>query len=112
MTENLLALAKGTELNHYIIDDVLGQGGFGIVYRAHHKHLDEAVVVKEFLPSDMAGRLGTTVQPHSSQPQEMFNDSMARFINEGRVLAKLKHPNVVRCRDLFEANGTAYLVID
>ena len=109
--QHLLALPQGFQLNQYTIDSVLGQGGFGIVYKAHHQHLGE-VVIKEFLPADMAGRDGDTVTPHSSQSKAMFDDSMQRFLNEGRVLVKLKHPNIVRCRDLFEANGTAYLVMD
>ncbi|CAI8154027.1 MAG: Serine/threonine-protein kinase C [Pseudidiomarina mangrovi] len=107
-----IALPVGTEINHYRIADVLGQGGFGVVYKAHHTHLDEQVVIKEFLPVELAGRHGNTVSPHSNSKQDLYSDCLRRFMEEGRTLVKLRHPNVVRCRDLFTANGTAYLVMD
>lgn len=107
-----IALPIGTEINHYRIADVLGQGGFGVVYKAHHTHLDEQVVIKEFLPVELAGRHGSTVAPHSNSKQDLYSDCLRRFMEEGRTLVKLRHPNVVRCRDLFTANGTAYLVMD
>ncbi len=112
MIENLNALQTGSTLNHYIIEAVLGSGGFGIVYKAHHTHLDEQVVIKEFLPVELAGRHGNTVQPHGTSKQELYSECLRRFMVEGKTLIKLRHPNVVRCRDLFTANGTAYLVMD
>ena len=112
MNDNLNALPLGTELNHYVIEAVLGSGGFGIVYKAHHAHLDEQVVIKEFLPVELAGRHGNTVAPHGTSKQEVYSECLRRFMEEGRTLVKLRHPNVVRCRDLFTANGTAYLVMD
>ena len=112
MNDNLNALPIGTELNHYVIEAVLGSGGFGIVYKAHHAHLDEQVVIKEFLPVELAGRHGNTVAPHGTSKQEVYSECLRRFMEEGRTLVKLRHPNVVRCRDLFTANGTAYLVMD
>jgi len=96
-----IALPIGTEINHYRIADVLGQGGFGVVYKAHHTHLDEQVVIKEFLPVELAGRHGQTVAPHSNSKQDLYSDCLRRFMEEGRTLVKLRHPNVVRCRDLF-----------
>ena len=112
MNDNLNALPLGSELNHYVIEAVLGSGGFGIVYKAHHAHLDEQVVIKEFLPVELAGRHGNTVAPHGTSKQEVYSECLRRFMEEGRTLVKLRHPNVVRCRDLFTANGTAYLVMD
>ncbi|MDO6695382.1 serine/threonine-protein kinase [Aliiglaciecola sp. 3_MG-2023] len=110
--ENILALPSGTEINHYVIESVLGQGGFGVVYKAHHAHLDEEVVIKEFLPVELASRQGETVTPHGTSKQDVYGDCLRRFMEEGRTLVKLRHPNVVRCRDLFTSNGTAYLVMD
>ncbi|GAA6185335.1 DnaJ C-terminal domain-containing protein [Aliiglaciecola sp. NS0011-25] len=112
MDENILALPQGTPLNHYVIESVLGQGGFGVVYKAHHAHLNEEVVIKEFLPVELASRQGTTVVPHGTSKQDVYSDCLRRFMEEGRTLVKLRHQNVVRCRDLFTANGTAYLVMD
>ncbi|MDO6711887.1 protein kinase [Aliiglaciecola sp. 2_MG-2023] len=110
--ENILALPIGTEINHYVIESVLGQGGFGVVYKAHHAHLNEQVVIKEFLPVELASRQGETVTPHGTSKQDVYGDCLRRFMEEGRTLVKLRHPNVVRCRDLFTSNGTAYLVMD
>lgn len=107
-----LQLPTGTQLRHYVIESVMGQGGFGVVYKARHAHLDEQVVIKEFLPSELAGRSGATVRPHSQSRQPLFEEGMRRFLDEGRTLVKLRHPNVVRCRDLFTDNGTAYLIMD
>ena len=112
MTDHTFALAVGTELNHYVIESVLGQGGFGVVYKAHHALLHETVVIKEFLPVELAGRQGHSVVPHGQSKQALYDDCLQRFLAEGRTLVKLRHPNVVRCRDLFNANGTAYLVMD
>lgn len=107
-----LQLPTGTQLRHYVIESVMGQGGFGVVYKARHAHLNEQVVIKEFLPSELAGRSGATVRPHSQSRQPLFEEGMRRFLDEGRTLVKLRHPNVVRCRDLFTDNGTAYLIMD
>ncbi|WP_333609409.1 serine/threonine-protein kinase [Arsukibacterium sp.] len=112
MSDNLNALQTGSTLNHYIIEAVLGSGGFGIVYKAHHAHLEEQVVIKEFLPQQLAQRHGNTVTPSATANQDIYHSSLQRFMTEGRTLVKLRHPNVVRCRDLFTANGTAYLVMD
>jgi formylglycine-generating enzyme required for sulfatase activity len=110
--EHVLALPVGFELNHYSLETVLGQGGFGVVYKAHHLLLDELVVVKEFLPNELATRQGHSVVPQGTSKQVVYQDCLQRFLTEGRTLVKLRHPNVVRCRDLFTANGTAYLVMD
>lgn len=111
-TENILALPEGYELNHYVLESVIGQGGFGVVYKAHHAHLEESVVIKEFLPNELATRHGFTVLPHGQSKQQTYTDCLQRFLTEGKTLVKLRHPNVVRCRDLFTSNGTAYLVMD
>ncbi|WP_127348077.1 protein kinase domain-containing protein [Pseudidiomarina mangrovi] len=111
-TDHAFALTPGTELNHYVIESVLGQGGFGVVYKAHHALLHETVVIKEFLPVELAGRHGVSVVPHGQSKQALYDDCLQRFLAEGRTLVRLRHPNVVRCRDLFNANGTAYLVMD
>lgn len=111
-TDHTFALTPGTELNHYVIESVLGQGGFGVVYKAHHALLHETVVIKEFLPVELAGRQGVSVVPHGQSKQALYDDCLQRFLAEGRTLVRLRHPNVVRCRDLFNANGTAYLVMD
>ena len=114
MTENNHALPIGYELKTYTIDRILGQGGFGIVYQAHHSILNDKFVIKEFLPSTLATRSQAkpTIVPVSHSNDALFQDNYNRFIQEGQTLRKLKHPNIVRCTDLFNANGTAYLVME
>ncbi|WP_418642369.1 serine/threonine protein kinase [Vibrio chaetopteri] len=109
---HISALPIGSKLNSYKIESILGQGGFGITYKAWHEALEEFVAIKEFFPATLAARSQVTVGPHSSSNQKMFDESLKRFFDEGRILVKLKHPNIVRCRDLFRTNGTAYLVMD
>ena len=106
-------LASGTVLRGYEIGSVVGRGGFGVVYKGHHGMLDTRVAIKEYLPSELARRRSGVVQPTESRFEESFEDGLQRFIAEGRRLQAIQdHPNIVSCRDLFQANGTAYMVMD
>ena len=108
------ALPPGTVLNGvYRVEAELGQGGFGIVYRAHHTELDYPVAIKEYLPAELAIREGRSVHPRSADCREHFQEGMRRFLEEAKQLIAFRnHPNVVSCRDFFRANGTAYLVME
>ncbi|MCS6862363.1 MAG: serine/threonine protein kinase, partial [Abditibacteriales bacterium] len=108
-------LPPGTQLrgDTYRIDYALGRGGFGITYRAVHTALDQLVAIKEFYPQEHAVREGTTGRLNVPTPQqEVYRRGLQRFMREGRILARLNHPNVVRVQDLFEERGTAYLVME
>ncbi|MDP1753637.1 MAG: protein kinase [Reyranella sp.] len=93
---------------------VLGQGGFGITYRAHDTQLDREVAIKEYLPLALAVRQdGTTVLPRSTDAAADFSWGRDRFVAEGRTLASLQRaPAIVRVFDFLEANGTAYIVME
>ena len=67
-----LALNEGTVLaGQYIIEKVLGQGGFGITYEAIDHKTGQMVAVKEFFPDAMATRTqATTVMPFSGERGE------------------------------------------
>lgn len=107
------ALPSGAVLRDYMIDSVLGHGGFGIVYRARHKELGHCVAIKEYLPADLAVREGETVAPRRADCEEYFSEGLRRFREEATVLINLpSHPNVIACKDFFRCNGTAYLVMD
>lgn len=114
MTENLRALPIGQIISDYRIDKVLGQGGFGITYLATDIQLNFQYAIKEYYPREYAVRDSTlTVKAAGSQEdRETFNWGLDRFLDEAKVLAKFKEPNIVAVRRFFKANGTAYLVMD
>ena len=107
------ALPAGTVLNGvYTVEAELGQGGYGIVYRARHRDLGP-VAVKEYLPAELTVREGRLVHPRSTDSRKFFEEGMERFLEEAKQLIKFRaHPSIVSCRDFFRVNGTAYLVMD
>ena len=106
------ALPPGFRLGSYRVVRVLGVGGFGVTYLCEHAGLDVQVAVKEYLPNEIAVRDGAAVAPKSPTDREGFEWGLSRFLDEARTLARFEHPNVVRVRDCFEANSTAYIVMD
>ena len=107
------ALPQGSVLRDYTIEEVLGHGGFGIVYKARHKELDHVVAIKEYLPSELAVREGSTIRAKSVECETHFADGLRRFREEAKALIEFQqHPSIVDCREFFRANGTAYLVME
>ena len=107
------ALPQGYVLRDYTIQEVLGHGGFGIVYKARHNELDHVVAIKEYIPSELAVREGTTIRARSAECETHFSDGLRRFREEARALIEFQqHPSIVDCREFFRANGTAYLVME
>ena len=106
------ALPPGFRLGNYRVVRVLGAGGFGVTYLCEHGGLGVTVAVKEYLPNDIAVRSGDAVAPKSAADREGYRWGLSRFLDEARLLARFEHRNVVRVRDFFEANGTAYIVMD
>ena len=107
------ALPEGYTLHWYEIDSVLGQGGFGITYLARDTNLDQPVAIKEFLPSDLATRTrDSAVHPLSAGHSDTYGWGLNRFLTEARTLAKFRHANIVRVLSVFEANNTAYMVME
>ena len=111
--EHVHALASGTRLNQYEVMNILGAGGFGITYMARDTSLDTMVAIKEYLPGDLAVRQGDSqVTAKSSISRADFDWGLDRFLAEARTLAKFRHPNIVRVNQIFQANNTAYLVME
>jgi serine/threonine protein kinase len=111
---DFVALKPGSVVGRYEILAVLGQGGFGITYRARDSQLGREVALKEFLPTSLAVRQdGTTVMPRSTDVASDFVWGRDRFVAEGRTLATLHEaPAIVRVFDFLETNGTAYIVME
>jgi serine/threonine protein kinase len=107
------ALANGTRLGEYLIETVLGSGGFGITYRARDTRLDTPVALKEYFPSSLAYRVaGITVASRPDGAEGGYEWGMDKFLHEATALARLQHPNIVGVRRLFRANSTAYMALD
>jgi serine/threonine protein kinase len=110
--EPSFALPIGYRLRQYELRRILDYQSFCITYLAHDLGLDLAVVIRELLPHDLAirSRDDFTVIANSSKREAMFGYVKERFIEDGRILSKLHHASVLSVRDLFEENGTAYLI--
>src|SRR4249919_3560867 len=113
-SQNFLALPIDTVIGRYRITGLLGQGSFGITYRAHDGQLGRDVAIKEYLPTSFAIRHdGLTVLPNSTAAAEDFAWGRQRFVEEGRTLAGFQRaPGIVRVHDFLEAHGTAYIVME
>jgi serine/threonine-protein kinase len=89
-------LSPGTRVGDYVIEEKVGQGGMGSVYRAVHPVIGKYAAIKV-----LDGALGT----------EQYN--VERFLDEARVVNQIGHPNIV---DVFAfgetADGRSYLVME
>ena len=105
------ALPEGLELGGYRIVKKIAVGGFSIVYHAINEH-GQDVAVKEYLPAALAKRGPGQLAPVvASEHTELFRLGMKFFFDEGRALAAITHPNVVRVLNFFRAHDTVYMVM-
>jgi serine/threonine protein kinase len=107
------ALPAGSRLLEYRIEKLLGVGGFGLTYLATDGNLNLRVALKEYLPGEIALRgADQSIVPRSADTAETFGWGKQRFMDESRTLASFRHPNIVRVMRFFEANGSAYMVME
>ena len=110
-------LLKGKSYDYYI-EGVLGQGSFGITYLASARMSGELgslntgtrVAIKEFFMRDINGRDGTSVT--SGSKHGIYEDYKRKFKREALNLSMLNHPDIVKVVEMFEANSTAYYVME
>ena len=117
MEENLHCLRKGTRLiGRYIIEGVLGQGGFGITYLGTDELHEKKVAIKEFFPQGIVTRnieYQDTVTVTFVGEKDNYEKGKERFLKEARTMAKFsKDEGIVKALDFFEINNTAYIVME
>ncbi len=106
------ALPVGTHLSEFEIVDLVGEGGFGIVYLAEDHSLQRRVAIKEYMPSSLASRgEDSSVVVRSERQVDTFEVGRRSFVNEARLLAQFNHPALVKVYRFWEANGTAYMAM-
>jgi len=114
MTTPRNSLPPGTVIDCYIITKVIGSGGFSLIYLAEDEDTGENVVIKEFLPKKLARRDvdSRSICIISNKQIDSFHQGRKLFYQEAKVLATLRHPNIVNVRNFFLCNDTAYLIMD
>jgi len=89
-----VSIGPGTRLGQYEVQDFIGQGAMGLVYRAYHPHLQRTGAVK-------------VMQALAPDP-----DAVARFRHEAQAIAQMRHPNIVNVYDFGEYEGTPYMIVE
>ena len=107
------SLPSGTILDCYRIIKLIGSGGFSLIYLAEDEDTHDEVAIKEYLPKRFGKRLGNDpVSVLTPEKRPSFERGRRLFYQEANILARLDHENIVRVRNCFLANNTAYLVMD
>lgn len=117
MKKNLYSLQRNTGLiGRYVIQEVLGQGGFGITYLGIDKLYGNKVAIKEYYPQEIAMRKAQyedVVTVTSIEEKNNYDKGKKRFLDEAQVMARFnKNEGIVKILDFFEANNTAYIVME
>ncbi|MCU5771707.1 protein kinase [Erwiniaceae bacterium BAC15a-03b] len=104
------ALPVGYRFNEFEIKEVIGGGGFGIVYRAWDHQLERTIAIKEFMPSSLAVRSeDLNLVLRSERFSKTFHAGLNSFIQEARLLARFNHPNMLHVLRFWVQNDTAYM---
>jgi len=105
-------LPLGHRLQEYVIEGLIGEGGFGIVYLARDTQLGRVVALKEYMPASLATRAADhQVSVRSARHRETFELGLRSFVNEAQLLAAFDHPSLVKVYRFWEEHGTAYMVM-
>ena len=106
-----LPLRSGSSVRQYLVEGVIGGGGFSIVYRCFDTLENASVVLKEYFPNQLSRRDGNDeIQPVSDKKSRAFQVGMQQFFAEAHSLSQIRHPNVINIINVFRANNTAYMV--
>ncbi len=89
-----MPIGPGTKLGQYVVQEAIGEGAMGVVYKAYHPQLERTGAVK------VLHGIGLDV------------DSTARFRREAQAIAHMRHPNVLNVFDFGEFEGTPYMIVE
>lgn len=110
------ALPPGTLLRQrFYIGKLLGEGGFGLTYKAFDTRAGKICAVKEYAPNGLCIRTadGRTLELTSRDQEMPYRAGLRRFLDESRILSRLEQiPSVVDITDTFQENNTAYFVME
>jgi serine/threonine protein kinase len=113
MAQTRDSLPKGTLIDCYRVEKLIGSGGFSLIYLAEDEDTGGEVVIKELMPKKFARRENDlNVAPLDEQSRDHLNRSLKLFFQEITALAALRHPNIVEVRSFFRAHRTAYMVME
>jgi serine/threonine protein kinase len=110
--QNNAALPESIELGNYRIVKNISSGGFSIVNQAQDE-TGNSVAIKEYMPAALAQRKIGEYSPYVA-PEHLntYRIGLKCFFEEGRALASIYHPNIVRVVNFFRANDTVYMVMN
>ena len=107
-----LPLQTGYVLKGYTVGEVLGGGGFSLVYLASSELDRRKFVIKEYCPQDQVSRKPDgTLEPNAPLSQAPFRSGLEKFRFEAERMSTVRHPNVISVSEYFEANNTLYMVM-
>lgn len=106
------SLPLGSRVGEFEITEIIGKGGFGIVYLAWDHSLERVVALKEYMPASFASRTNRIqVNPLSERHRDTFQVGLSSFVNEAKLLAQFHSPSLVEVHRFWEDNGTAYMAM-
>lgn len=110
---NSKGLPTGYQIHNYRIEKVLGEGGFGITYKAVDLNLNRPVAIKEFMPMGFALRSDDgDVEPSHPDNEKTYQDGLISFVKEAQALARFEHKNIVRVYTFLRHHKTAYIIME
>ena len=105
------ALLRGTQVERFEILRVIADAASNLEYVAIDPADQTEVVLKEYMPQRLGRRKGNHLRPLTPSASVPLSLGLRAFIEEGRMLAGIDHPALVRVLGMIEANGTAYMVM-
>src|SRR5437867_4526177 len=85
----------GQSLKHYVIEEMLGKGGMGVVYRARDTRLGRPVALK-VIPPELCGD----------------EERRRRFVQEAKAASAVNHPAIAHLYEIDEDGGTTFIVME